>query len=426
MSAESAEAPVLQLRGIRKEFPGVCVLSGVDLDFRSGEIHGLIGENGAGKSTLIRILAGIIRADAGHISVRGNEVEIHSSRDARHLGLSFIHQELNLIEYQNAAENIFLGHPCPRTPWGTVSWKKLRSRAAGILARLGMDIPLSLPVARLSTVQRSMVAIARAFAESASVYFMDEPTTSLSDVEKRALFGVIRTLKETGASVIYVSHALGEILSLTDRVSVMRDGSVIDTALTGDVNRARLISLMTGRDMSTLFPPRIGRPSETRLVMSVDSLCGSGIRAISFQLHAGEILGIAGLVGSGRTELLRTIFGASPAASGAVTLGGSPFRPRSPAQSIRQGVACVPEERRSQGLVLGRSVVENMTLVHLRSLSRGVFLDRRQAESAAHRLGESVKLKAADYGRPVAILSGGNQQKSSINQRCEATDVHAG
>lgn len=402
---------VLELRGIHKDYPGVRVLAGVDLDFRAGEIHGLIGENGAGKSTLIKILAGVVRSDAGLIRVRGQAADIRSSRDARRLGLSFIHQELNLIEYQNVAENIFLGHPYPRAPWGTVSWKGLRTRASAILERLGMDLPANVPVARLSTVQRSMVAIARAFAESASVYFMDEPTTSLSDIEKAALFTVMRTLKSTGAAVIFVSHALGEILSLTDRISVMRDGAVVDTVITAGTDRARLIAMMTGRDMTALFPPRIGSPAGTDPVLIVDSLAGRGIRDISFQLRTGEILGIAGLGGSGRTELLRTIFGVSPVVSGSMRLGQTPFRPRSPGESIRRGVAYVPEERRSQGLVMGRSIEENIVLVHLRSLSRGAFLDRRRAGAASRTLGSTVKLKTADYGNPAATLSGGNQQK---------------
>jgi ribose transport system ATP-binding protein len=309
------------------------------------------------------------------------------------------------------AENIFLGHPYPRAPWGTVSWKGLRTRALAILDRLGMDLPVNAPVAGLSTMERSMVAIARAFAESASVYFMDEPTTSLSDTEKGALFAVMRTLKATGASVIFVSHALGEILSLADRVSVMRDGAVVGTVAAAETDRSRLIAMMTGRDMTALFPPRVGPPASPDPVLSVESLAGRGIRDISFQLRTGEVLGIAGLGGSGRTELLRTIFGVSPISSGSMRLGSLPFRPRSPGDSIRKGVAYVPEERRSQGLVLGRSIQENIVLVHLKSLSRGAFLDRRRAGEASRRLGATVKLKTANYGNPVATLSGGNQQK---------------
>ncbi len=401
----------LEVRGIRKDFPGIRVLAGVDLDFHAGEIHGLIGENGAGKSTLIRILAGVLRPDAGTVRLRARAADIRSSRDARRLGLSFIHQELNLIEYQNAAENIFLGHPYPRTPWGTVSWKKLRARARSILERLGMDLPLDVPVARLSTVERSMVVIARAFAESASVYFMDEPTTSLSDVEKAALFEVMRALKKTGASVIFVSHALGEVLAMTDRISVMRDGAVVGTVSTRETDRARLIAMMTGRDMATLFPPRAGTKAPAGPVLSVESLVGRRIRDISFQLGAGEILGVAGLGGSGRTELLLSIFGVLPIASGSLRLGGLAFRPRSPGESIRRGVAYVPEERRRQGLVLGRSIEENIALVHLRSLSRGAFLHGRRARTAARELGSMVKLRTASYSNPAATLSGGNQQK---------------
>ncbi len=404
-------APALEIRGLEKSYPGIRVLRGVDAVFRAGEIHGLVGENGAGKSTLIKILAGIVRPDAGSFLVNGRDVEIHSARDSRRLGLSFIHQELNLIEHQNAAENIFLGHPYPHAAWGTISWKALRVRARSILERLGADLPLNVPVRRLSTVERSLVAIARAFAESASVYFMDEPTTALSGREKESLYAVVRTLAGLGAAVVYVSHDLAEVLSLARRVTVLRDGAVVKSVPSADIDRAGLISLMTGREMTALFPPRGPAPSTQARILEVDSLSAPGVHGVSFTLARGEVLGIAGLVGSGRSELLRAIFGAHSPVSGRLVLDGRPFHPRSPQDSIKRGIAYVPEERRSQGLVLTRSILDNISLVHLRQLSRGFFLNRGRSRQESRGVGQAVALKASRYEDPVSTLSGGNQQK---------------
>jgi ribose transport system ATP-binding protein len=405
------EVPILALSGIEKEYPGVKVLAGIDMEFRKGEIHGLIGENGAGKSTLVKILAGIVRADSGEIRVGGRKVEIKSSKDSNRLGLSFIHQELNLIEYLNAAENIFLGHRYPKTPLGTISWKKLEKKAGSILKNIDIEIPLDIPVSRLSSVDRSMVTIARAFAISASVYFMDEPTTALAAHEKATLFEVIRKLSASGASVIYISHDLDEVLSLADRITVMRDGKAVRTLPAAGTGKTELIQLMTGRSVTALFPPRKEAPGSAKNILSVRSLCGRRIRDIDFDVRSGEILGIAGILGSGSTDLLRTIYGADPVKSGSITLDGKKFEPRSPADSIRRGLALVPGERRSQGLILGRSVKENISIVHLNSLSRGPFLDDRRAAEEAVRLGKIVQLKTARYENPVYTLSGGNQQK---------------
>lgn len=401
----------LKLIGIEKEYPGVKVLSGIDVDFQKGEIHGLVGENGAGKSTLIKILAGIVKADHGEIFVDDRKIEIRSAEDSRRLGLSFIHQELNLIEYMNAAENIFLGHRYPKTLWGTISWKGLREKAKSILKSLDIDFPINMPVSQLSSVNRSLVVIARAFAVSASVYFMDEPTTALAPHEKETLFELIKKLKSNGATIVYVSHDLEEVISLSDRITVMRDGRIIQTITKGEADKPGLIRMMTGRNMASLFPSRIELTSYREKALSVNALTGQKIRNIDFDLKKGEILGIAGIAGAGRTELLRSLFGVDPIRSGSIILGGDPFTPCSPADSIRRGIALVPEERRTQGLVLNRSVKENISLVHLKALSRGPFLDEKQVTKEAVRLGALVRLKTADYRNPVATLSGGNQQK---------------
>jgi ribose transport system ATP-binding protein len=405
------EAPALKLVEIKKEYPGVKALSGINIDFQTNEIHGLIGENGAGKSTLIKILAGIVKADYGEIFMNNKKVNIRSSKDSQKLGLSFIHQELNLIEYMNAAENIFLGHPYPKTRWGTISWKELNERAKEILKALDIDIPLNIPVGRLSTVNRSMVIIARAFAVSALIYFMDEPTTALAAHEKGMLFEVIRKLKSIGKTIVYISHDLDEVMLLSDRITVMRDGKVVTTLAKNEYEKPKLIQLMTGRNMNSLFPPRLESRKFEEIILSVRSLTGPKIKNVSFDLKKGEILGIAGIVGSGRTELLRSLFGVDKIISGEILFDGSLFMPHSPSESIKKGIALVPEERRSQGLILNRSVLENIAIVHLKALSRGPFIDIKNAKREAVKIGSLVRLKATDYRNAVATLSGGNQQK---------------
>ena len=399
----------LELRRIVKRYPGVLALNQVSLSINKGEVHGLIGENGAGKSTLIKILAGVTQADEGRIFLDGNQVQIRSGRDAHRLGLSFIHQELNLIPYLNGPENVFLGHTYPRNPFGTISWKKLRQKTKSIFDRLRVNIPLNLPVSRLPSGNQAMVAIARAFAVSASIYFMDEPTAALTDHEKDQLFAVIQALKQEGATIVYVSHQLEEIAQLTDRVTVMRDGTVVGTWNTENLDQESMIRKMIGRDLVSAFPPRKSKAGE--VVLEVNGLKGALVDGVSFKLRRGEILGIAGLVGAGRTELLRMLFGVDAVTAGSILLNGRPFTPRSPWDSIDKGIVLVPEERRTQGLVLGRSVYENISLVYLKQLARGLFVDRQNERAEAERIGESVKLKAAGYHLPVRNLSGGNQQK---------------
>ena len=400
---------VLELRDIVKDYPGIRALDRVSMTFAKGEIHGLLGENGAGKSTLIKILAGVVKADEGAIFIHGEQKKIASGRDASRVGLSFIHQELNLISYFNASENIFLGHPYPKTPWGTVSWKRLRDKTREILGRLQVEIPLNVPVKHLEPGEQAMVAIARAFAESASIYCMDEPTTSLTEHEKQTLFSVIRNLKAMGATVLYVSHDLDDVMALTDRVTIMRDSQVVGTWNTDTISKDQIISMMIGRDIKSVFPPKTATKKE--LVLSASELGSDRVLDISFDLCAGEILGIAGLLGSGRTEALRMLYGIDPIRQGSLMLHGSEYHPKSPKNSIRNGLVLVPEERRSQGLLLQRSIYENIVLTHLDDLSTGSFLNRPTERRESRAIGEAVKLKTADYRFRVNTLSGGNQQK---------------
>ncbi|NCC63664.1 MAG: sugar ABC transporter ATP-binding protein [Spirochaetia bacterium] len=400
---------VLRIEGLAKQYPGVRALKGVDLSFDSGEVHGLVGENGAGKSTLIKILAGIVKADEGSFLFDGTPASITSSKDASKHGLCFIHQELNLVNYFNAMENIFLGHRYPHRFGPLVDWKKLKQQAQEILDVLAIDIPLEIPVLHLSAVQRAMVAIARAFAVKGSIYFMDEPATALTDVEKEKLFAVIQNLKNQGKTVIYVTHNLEDILRITDRVTVMRDGQVVKRSNTRDMTKDSLISAMIGKSLESAFPSRkgvIGKP-----LFTVEHLCNSRLRDISFTVHSGEILGIGGLVGAGRTELLETLYGVRFADSGSLLLEGKPYHPASPKEAIKQGVVLVPEERRKSGLVLNRSINENVTLMSLSEVSRFGLLKHTYLRQRAKEAGKSVHLKAAQYTQQVTTLSGGNQQK---------------
>ncbi len=420
--SQPAPPPVLAVRGLRKSYPGVVAVDDATLEIAPGEVHGLVGENGAGKSTLIKILAGVVRADAGQIEVDGQPIALHSVHDAGRHGLAFIHQELSLVPYFDAAENIFLGRPYPHTAWGALDRRTLRRRAGEALARLGVRLPLDLPAGRLSPGQQTMLAVARAFIAPAPgahlrLLVMDEPTASLTDQEIGHLYEVIRTLRGEGVAVLYVSHRLQEIFDLTDRVTVMRNGRVVAAAPTETLDRAALIRLMTGRDEAA--PRRRDARARGAPLLEAEGLAGESVAGISFTLHAGEVLGIAGLVGAGRSSLLRLIAGADARRGGSLRLDGVEIRPTSPRAALRLGIALAPEERRSQGLVLGRPVYQNITLSHLARYLRGGLIDRGRELAAARRLGDALHLKAPSLLAPVAQLSGGNQQKVVL-ARCLA------
>ncbi len=404
-----SEKQALRIENLKKSYPGVKALKGVNVSFNEGEVHGLIGENGAGKSTLIKILAGIVKADTGSFFIRDEEITIRSSKDSSSNGLSFIHQELNLVTYFNAMENIFLGHSYPRRFGPLVDWKALKKRTQKITDTLQVSFPLDRPVSYLSAVDRAMVAIARAFAVDGNVYFMDEPATALTDIEKEKLFSVIKNLKAQGKTVVYVSHNLDDVLQITDRITVMRDGAVVECKKTSEMTKDTLISSMIGKDLESSFPKRLGSPAET--LLSVSHLSNSHIRDLSFSLRAGEILGIGGLVGSGRTELLESIFGSRALFSGEMLLEGDSYKPSSPKDAIASGVVLVPEERRKQGLVMSRSIFENISMMSLADLSHGGLLDHQAIKERSHEAGDKVRLKSADYRNHVGTLSGGNQQK---------------
>jgi rhamnose transport system ATP-binding protein len=411
MSAtQDAPTPLIEVRAIEKTFPGVRALSAVSFDVRAGEAHALIGENGAGKSTLIKIMSGVFGPDSGSILVEGRETRLATPDDARRAGIATIYQELLLFPELSVAENIFLGH-APRARGGWIDWRTMRAKAQELLASLDIDdLAADETVGALSVGNRQRVEILRALSHDARVVIMDEPTAALTEADVTRLFDIVRRLKARGVAIIYISHRLDETFAIADRVTVLRDGAYVGTRLTRETNSGELVQMMVGRRIDNMFPKTeapIGEPVlETR-----DLVRRPLTKSISVTVRAGEIVGLAGLVGSGRSELAQTLFGVWPAESGEIRLMGEAVTIRSPADARARGIAYVPEDRGSQGLVRPMSVLHNLSLAALTSLSHSGFIDRgaelRLAEQAVGRFG--VKTRSLDElaGR----LSGGNQQK---------------
>ncbi len=400
---------LLRVEGIVKEYPGIRAVDGAALEVRHGEIHALVGENGAGKSTLIKVISGVVQPDSGRILLRGRPVSFRSVQEARRSGISTLQQELTLVPTLGAAENIFLGQPYPRRALVLVDWPALRRAAREALDLLGLQLPLDLPVNSFSPALQTMVAIAGALSRQASLLILDEPTASLTDEEVARLFDVLQSLKARGTSVIYVSHRLEEIFRIADRITVMRDGRTVATLEAREADVDTVIRLMTGRSMGqenrTSHAP--GEP-----LLQVEGLRSSGLKGVSFVLHRGEILGVGGLAGSGRSQLLRCLYGAEPMLGGRVWLEGRPIAVRSPAEALRLGLAMVPEERRSQALVPNLALFQNVTLAHLKAYSLyGALLQRGRELAAAEALVRRLAVKARSLAQMVSQLSGGNQQK---------------
>ncbi|HYK91207.1 MAG TPA: sugar ABC transporter ATP-binding protein [Acidobacteriota bacterium] len=401
--------PVLQMRRIRKTFPGVLALDGVDFELRKGEVHVLLGENGAGKSTLIKILSGAHQKDEGQILLNGREIEIRNPRHAQQLGIGSIYQELALVPHLSAAANIFLGRePCRGA--GIIDSDRLSRDAQVLLDDLGMEIPARRPVRDLGVAQQQMVEVAKALSLDAALLIMDEPTSALTEHEIKALFAVIQRLKAKGVSLIYISHRLEELYEIGDRVTILRDGKNVGTCNIADVARSDLVRMMVNRELSEQFPKQKVRKGEE--LLRVEGLNRKGIlKDISFSLHAGEVMGIAGLLGSGRTELARAIFGADRMDSGSIYVKGRLRRIRSPRQAIRMGIGLLTEDRKSQGLILGMSVKENICLPSLDYFARLGIIDAQREESAVLPVVRELRIKTPSLEQRAVYLSGGNQQK---------------
>ena len=407
---------LLSLKDVTKSYGGVPALKGVDLSIAPGEIHALMGENGAGKSTLIKILAGVVHPDTADIRIDEHRVEIGSPRQAHRLGLRFIHQEFNVVPALSVAENIFMGRRYPMRGGLFVDWRRLNLAARDTLSRLGIShIDPSWSLGSLSLGDQMLVRISSAFigedGAPARLYVLDEPTAALNRSESERLFGVLRELRGSGASVLYVSHRLDEVMAICDMATVVRDGRSIDTGRIAEITHDDLVTLMIGRKVEEAYPPALVAPGADT-VLSAEDLAIRGGGRLSFAVQAGEVLGIAGIANAGQRNLLRTLFGDLPSHGGSVTLGGQSYRPRSPADAWRAGVGYIPRERRSEGLVLSRPIFENITLPHLSTNSRWrSWLTPRREKRVSAQQGELVRLKASGPGQRARELSGGNQQK---------------
>lgn len=400
---------LLEMRGITKIFPGVQALTEVDFDLQPGEVHALLGENGAGKSTLMRILFGVHQKDAGQILINGQEVIIHNPHHAQQLGISMVHQELNLVASMNAAQNIALGREKFSLP-GVIKWAAVYNEAQEQLARLGVDINMRTPVRHLSVAQQQMIEIAKALSWSAKVLVMDEPTSSLTPHEIDQLFELLNRLTAQGVGVVFISHRMEEIFSLAHRVTVLRDGRKVASWPVKEVNMSQLVQAMVGRSVNQLFPKvETERGGEAVRVEGLQR--HNVLRNISFTAYQGEILGIAGLVGSGRTELARAIFGADPIDSGKVYIKGKPVSLHSPQQAIGHGMGFLTEDRKTQGLVLVMSMESNLALPVYDLLARVGVIRRDKRRQLATDTIERLKIRPPLPDRQARYFSGGNQQK---------------
>jgi rhamnose transport system ATP-binding protein len=409
----SDAAPFVSLTGMSKSFVGVKVLKDVSFDVRPGEVHALLGENGAGKSTLIKIMSGLYSPDAGAIVVDGKEVKFASTRDASAAGIATVYQELLLFPELTVAENVFLGN-YPRASAGWIDWPEVRTRTRKLLDQLDtFDLDVDAKVLTLSVAQRQRVEIAKALSKNARVLIMDEPTASLVESDVQRLMQVVRQLRDRGVGIIYISHRLPEIFALADRVTVLRDGAHVATRPVAEVNEQQLVSMMVGRPIDSLFPKIDAAIGQT--VLEVRNLNhGRRVRDISFSLRRGEILGIAGLVGSGRTELALTLFGMTPATSGEILVEGRAVRIASPRQARDLGIAYVPEDRGSQGLVKAMAIRKNVSMAIIERLSAGIFIKARAEAQRAIDAVKRLSIRCRSIQQTVGELSGGNQQKVVI------------
>jgi ABC-type sugar transport system ATPase subunit len=403
-----ATTPLLRLTGIRKEFPGVLALDGVDFELLLGEVHALVGENGAGKSTLIKIIAGLYRSDGGEMQVSGEPVVFRSPADSIARKIKVVYQELDLVPDMTVAENVFLGN-FPRTARGLVDWQQLRKSTADVLAELGMDIDPDTRVGELRVAEQQLVEIARALSQQAQIVIMDEPTSALSPGEVERLFGVIEQLRQRGVGIIYVSHKLDEIFRIADRVTVFRDGQRVVTRPIREIALNDLVTWMVGRELTDLYPKTAAAIGDALLV--VENLSAPGVQDVSLTVRAGEVVGIFGLMGAGINSVGRAIFGANPRSAGSVVVDGVPMKSGSPSDAMEKGLALLTESRKEDGLVLPLSVKDNMTLASLKRFATFSWMWPRQETREASNFVSRLSIRTPSLRQQVRLLSGGNQQK---------------
>ena len=402
------EKVIVELREITKTFPGVKALDGVSFDVREGEVHSLCGENGAGKSTLIKVMTGAHQANSGEYLIDGVPVHIKGTQEAIGLGISCVYQELSIAPQLDVAKNLFIGNLPMKG--GLVDHKTLYRRSAEILQELGMDISPKTIAGDLSVGQQQMLEIGRALTRNARLIIMDEPTSSLSEAETETLFRVIRQLTEKNIAVVYISHHLDEVMYLSDRITVIRDGKNIISRNKDDITEEELITNMIGRPLDKQYPEKTGR-KQGDVILEVENLTGGKFRNVSFQVRKGEVLGFFGLVGAGRSEIMRAVFGVDKYQSGTVMLDGKKLRGGDPAAAIDAGIGFCTEDRKKEGLALKLAILLNMTLVKLPFLSKIGWIQRKAQRMAADEFMQSISIKAPSVNQLVGNLSGGNQQK---------------
>lgn len=412
---------ILETHHICKRFPGVVALDDVHFDLRKGEVHVLLGENGAGKSTFVKILSGAYQKTGGQILLNGHETDIRNPKDAQEAGISIIYQELNLVPHLSAGENIFLGRE--PTHLGVIDHKRMFESAKKTLDDLGVNISARSPIKEFGVAQQQMVEVAKALSVDARILIMDEPTSALTEHEINQLFGTIRKLKEKGVSVIYISHRLEEVFEIGDRVTVLRDGEHIGTHDINDISRPDLIRMMVNRELKEQFPKEKSPRGDE--ILRVEGLTTKGVlKNVTFSLHRGEVLGIAGLLGSGRTELARTIFGVGSVDSGGIYVHGKLEKVKSPRHAINLGIGFLTEDRKTQGLILNLSLRENVCLPGLDRFSRMGIMNVKKENRAAHRYVSELRIKTPSVSQKVMFLSGGNQQKVVMSKwLCSHADL---
>lgn len=404
---------ILEMKHVTKVFPGVKALDDVHLNVYSGQVMALLGENGAGKSTLMKILSGVYTKTEGTILYRGQEVNMKGPRDAQDLGIAIIHQELNLVEEMSIGENIFLGRE-PKKALGVLNWSELVSRSKELLRSLNIDVDPKKKVKNFSIGKKQMFEIAKALSLQAELIIMDEPTDALTDQETESLFEVIRALKADGKSIVYISHRLKEIFEICDDVTILRDGQFIAERPVSEINEEMLIEMMVGRKLEEQYPYMNTTGGD--VVLKVRNLKNEHVHDISFDMNRGEILGVAGLMGAGRTELAKTLFGHYKIQSGTVELEGAPVVFKSEKQAIEAGLTYVSEDRKKDGLILGMNVKENMSMSALRRFAKSGVINQNLENKTADEFVDQLSIKTPSLNQKVKFLSGGNQQKVSISK----------
>lgn len=408
---------ILKLDSIVKVFPGVKALDGVHLEVKAGEVHALCGENGAGKSTLMKIISGAQSFTSGKMFVEGEETIFHSTKDAERMGIAMIYQEFNMVRDLSVAENMFLGR-LPKTKLGGVDWKKLYQDAQEVLDKLGLKFHSKTKVRNLSVAESQMTEIAKCLTIGAKVIIMDEPTAALTDEEIKVLFGIIDELKKKNIAILYISHRMDEIFQISDRLTVFRDGKYVDTKAIEDTDYDDVVSMMVGRNVSNLYPNR--QYEQGDVIFELQNINSSGIHDVNLKLHKGEILGIAGLLGSGNIELSKVIYGALPMKRGNILINGEKKDCSTPIKALAAGIGFISDDRKQEGLVLIRNVKENISLSALKKLTKGIQLDKKLEKQRVNAQVKKLNIKISSILQNVGNLSGGNQQKVVFAKMLEA------